>query len=476
MNESTPFFEPVGAVARHEVITCDAGLSVNAVAEIMQGRSISSIIVCRDGQHAGIITDRDLRAMLAKGLDPRTTTAADIMTGPLISISEDRPLYEALYQMSRRRIHRICVTDTAGALVGMVTGTDLQRLQTRSALGLVLDIERAGSLDELRALHDEVQKMAVDLFRQGLHIGELVGTVARLNDLLLVRVLKLVRQGFPTLTRRYAFLVLGSEGRGEQTLATDQDNAIVYADDLSADEVAELERFSHALIQALIDIGIPECTGGIMARNPEWRRSLRDWRLTVHKWYSTPVPDNVVHGTMFFDMRRLYGDPALAQALQQAVIQAVSTSAPFLARSAANIVRFTHPFGWFGRIALDLRDGVHTFDVKKNGLFPITEGVKVLIQQQRLMSGNTHQRIQMLEDAKVLTAKQARNLTASFDVLLHMRLKAQFDAVAAGEAPHNHLNFEALDRIQIGQLKLALETVETFGRFLEQHFQLSAMR
>ncbi len=476
MNESTPFFEPVGSVARREVISCDASQSMREVAGIMQERSISSIIVRQDGVEAGIITDRDLRAMLAQGLDPHHTRAADIMRGPLFTIGEDRPLYEALYHMSRRRTHRMCVTDAKGQLVGMVTGTDMQRLQTRNALGLVLAIERAETVDELRSLHDQVQQTAVDLFRQGLYIGELVGTVARLNDLLLVRLIKLVRKDFPTLTRHCAFLVLGSEGRGEQTLATDQDNALVYADDLGEAEVDELTRFSHALIDALIGIGVPACTGGIMARNPEWRRSLSDWKLTVHKWYSTPVPDNVVHGTMFFDMRRLYGDPALAQQLQQAVIQAVSSSAPFLARSAANIVRFSHPFGWFGRIQTEVKDGVRCFDVKKNGLFPITEGVKVLIQQQGLVGGNTHQRIEMLEKAQVLNSKQARNLVASFDVLLHLRLKAQFDALAQGQRPHNFLNFEGLDRLQIGQLKLALETVQTFGRFLEQHFQLATLR
>lgn len=476
LNDTSPFFEPVGSVARHEVITCDAQATVHQVASIMHERSISSIIVRRDGTEVGIITDRDLRAMLADGRDAQATRACDIMRGPLFTINEDRPLYEALYHMSRRRTHRMCVTDASGKLIGMVTGTDLQRLQTRNALGLVLAIERAESVEELRSLHDQVQKTAVDLFRQGLYIGELVGTVARLNDLLLVRLIKLVRQDYPTLTKDCAFLVLGSEGRGEQTLATDQDNALVYADHLSAAEVDELARFSEALITALIGIGVPECTGGIMARNPEWRRSLSDWKHTVHKWYTTPIPDHVVHGTMFFDMRRLYGDPALAQQVQQAVIDAVSHSAPFLARSAANIVRFCKPFGWFGRIETELKDGVRSFDVKKNGLFPITEGVKVLIQQKGLVGGNTHQRIEMLEGAQVLTPKQARNLVASFDVLLHLRLKAQFDALAAGKKPHNFLSFEGLDRLQIGQLKLALQTVETFGRFLEQHFQLGGMR
>jgi CBS domain-containing protein len=312
MSEENHFFSPVGEVANPNIVSCDATSTVTEVARLMREHGISSVIVSDQGKPHGIISDRDLRnKVVAAGLAPDDLTARDIMTAPFLAISADRPLHEALHQMSRRRIHRLCVLDGKGELAGIVTSTDIMRLQARSALGLILDIEQAASVDALAPLHERVQELVLQQVRQGVPTNSLVRTVAHLNDRILIRLIELVREkDFPNLTTRFAFLVLGSEGRGEQTMATDQDNAIVYADDLSPEEVEELTRFSEAVIAALIGIGVPECPGGIMAKNPIWRRSLSAWQGTLAQWFATAKSENILSGSMFFDQRTVYGDPA----------------------------------------------------------------------------------------------------------------------------------------------------------------------
>jgi CBS domain-containing protein len=267
MPETTILFQPVGSFCSRDVVTCDADESLVAVAAVMRSRNISSVVVKDGGIPTGIVTDRDLRnKVVARGVDPTTLTARDIMNAPLITVDEQEFLFEALYLMSKHAIHRVCVLDAERHLVGIITDSDILKLQARSPQQLIRGIEEAATIEDLRPLHKRVQELVVHLVGAGASTPDLVRMIAHLNDRILIRLITLLRTSrYPDLTERFAFIVLGSEGRREQTLSTDQDNAIVYADDLSAGELARLEAFSAELIDNLIAIGVPPCPGGIMA-------------------------------------------------------------------------------------------------------------------------------------------------------------------------------------------------------------------
>lgn len=478
MTAENVFFTPVGSLARREVVTCVAEEPLVDVAGIMRERGISSVVACRDGEPVGIVTDRDLRnKVVAQGRDPRTLQVCDVMNSPLVTIGEDEYLFEALYLMSRRRIHRLCVVDAAGHLSGILTDSDVLRLQSRSPQQLMLEIEEAGSAEALKALHRKVEELVVHLVGTGIDTRDLVQTVAHLNDRILARLIELVRgERYPDLTDRFAFVVLGSEGRGEQTLVTDQDNAIIYADDLSAAEIDRLREFSIDLIDTLIGIGVPPCPGGIMAKNDIWRRSLRDWQQVLDKWLRTPTPDNIMSGSMFFDLRTLHGDPAFERKLKHYITEQLAANELFLARSAANVVKFRPPLGWFGRVVAE-KKGPHrgTIDVKKAGIFAITEGVKAMALRAGIVDGGTRDRILGLCEAGVLSGQQAENIVAAFDFLVSLRLRAQLLALEQGRTPSNHLPLDHLNRIEKGRLQLALEEVKTFQSFLRNRFHLAQM-
>jgi CBS domain-containing protein len=399
------------------------------------------------------------------------------MSAPLIVVREDDFLFEALYRMSRHGIHRVGVVDAQKRLIGIVTNSDILDLQTRSPQKLLRDIAEARSVDDLRRLHGQIQNLVLHMVASGVATRNLVRMIAHLNDRLQIRLIEILRaQKFPQLTERFAFVVLGSEGRREQTLSTDQDNALIYADDLSAPELAQLEAFSHALIDALVDIGVPPCPGGIMARNEFWRRSLAQWSQVVESWLSTPTPQNILNGSMFFDLRTLYGDPGLEQALKASLTEHLNKDAVFLAHTGANVLRFSPPLGWFGGIKTE-GHGEHRgkLDIKKAGIFAVTEGIKVLAFEAGILSGGTRERLQGLAAAQVLDPEQAQDLEASFDFMVVLRLRCQVRALREGKEPNNYVTLSHLNRMEKGRLKLALQEVQAFQAFLKRHFQLDLL-
>jgi len=479
MNEFNFLFLPVRQFCRQDVVTTGPDEMLVNAALTMRRHSVSSIVVCDGGVPVGIVTDRDLRnKIIAGGLDPKKLMVRDVMNAPLISVDEETFIFEALYQMSKNSIHRVGVVDDRGRLVGIITDSDILRLQSRSPQLLIRRIEEASNLKELQSLHLQVQKLVVHLVGTGVKTSELVRVIAHLNDRLLLRLIALLRESsYPDLPERFAFIVLGSEGRQEQTLTTDQDNAIVYADDLSVDEIARIEAFSRDLIAQLIDMGVPECPGGIMASNAEWRRSLSGWNEMLEQWLGSPTPENILTGSMFFDLRTLYGDASLVRTLKGNIASWLQLEPFFLRYAAANVLRFNPPLGWMGRIKVE-RKGKHRglLDIKKAGIFPITEGVKVLALEAGNVDGGTRERLLALVAAGTLTPVQAEDLESSFNFMVYLRLRGQVTAIQEGREPSNFIDLRQLSRMEHGRLQIALEGVRTFQSFLNMRFDLNLLR
>ncbi|MCK6409604.1 putative nucleotidyltransferase substrate binding domain-containing protein [Thauera sp.] len=479
MAEENEFFRPIREIEQRSVVSCGADELLVDIVGRMREMSISCVVVVEGERPTAILTDRDLRnKVIAAGRDPAGLRVRDVMSAPVITIGEEDVLYEALYRMSRHGIHRLVVVDRKGALAGIVTVTDLLRLQAHSPHQLVVDIEKAASIDALRELHQRIQKLIIHLAGTGIAIREMVKLIANLNDQVVIRLIDLLRaEKYPDLIDDFAFVVMGSEGRGEQTLSTDQDNAIIYDDSVSGDELARLEAFSQDLIAALISIGVPPCPGGIMAKNREWRRSLSGWRQELTRWLSATTPDNVMTGSMFMDLRPLYGRTDLVDALRTHAFHYMANEQGFLVRMAQNMTNFAPPLGWFGRIKVE-KSGPNRgqIDVKKAGIFAITDGVKALAIEAGRLQGSTHDRMEALVEAGVLKPDQAADLRAAFDFLVLMRLQGQVAALRSNTTPSNYISLEHLNAMEQGELRLALEGVAKFQSFIQHHFKLQLLR
>ena len=480
MSDEATFFLPVKDHCRRDLITCNVDDTVYTAANTMRDNGISSLIACTDNNHpTGIMTDRDLRnKVIAGGLDPKTIKVSEVMTTPVLSVAEDDTLFEVLYQMSRNRIHRIGVVDSNNVLVGLINESDIIRLQNRSPQRLLQAIDDATSVADLKKVYQDNEQLVVFLSRNGVRTDELVKMISLLNDQISEKLIGLLKQGrFKSMGKKNAFMVLGSEGRREQTLKTDQDNAMIIADDATPEEITTIADFSQILIAGLIEIGVPECPGGIMAKNDFWRRTLSDWKRTIDNWVGTPSGANILNFSMFSDMRVICGDSDLGEQLKDYVVQVAAENTIFLAKMAQNVCRFPPPLGLFGRIRT-IPNGDHAgkLDLKKGGIFALTEGVKILALSAGMLGGGTHQRLAFLQQQDILSRAQVGDIEASYNLLTFLRLRGQVDSAAAGREITNYILPGALDRVEKGRLKLALEVVKSFQGMLKQHFQLDMLR
>ena len=479
MSDESTFFLPVKDHCHRDLITCQMEDKVYQAAVLMREKSISSLLACDDkGVPVGIMTDRDLRNKVVAGQrDPSKTLVREVMTAPVIAVRETDSLFEVLYQMSRHRIHRVGVVDDNNQLVGLINESDIIRLQNRSPQKLLRSIDETTSIADLKIIHDNMEELVVFLHGNGVRTKDLVRLISLLNDQICLRLIDILRQErFPNLPNGFAYLVLGSEGRREQTLKTDQDNAIIYADDLTSDEIEIIQAFSQELIDALIEIGVPECPGGIMAKNPFWRRSISQWQNAIDSWISVPSGKNILNFSMFSDMRTLWGDAALEQQLREHIVKRCQEEAVFLARMAANVCRFAPPLGFFGRIKTEKGAQAGLVDLKKAGIFAITEGIKTMALGIGILGGSTHEKLQILHKKGILNDKQLGDLEAAFNLLSFFRLRGQVKLAASGRELNNYISPSSLNRVERGRLKIAFEVVQSFQGTLRSHFKVNMLR
>lgn len=475
MRDESFYFLRVGELGRRIVVTCDPEDDILHVADVMREKKVSGVVVCRAGEPVGIITDRDFRTRLREITEASgELSAAQLMSAPVTTIGENERLFEAVYQMGKNRIHRLVVVDAAGQLAGIITDADLIKLQLSTPMYLGRDIEEAQSLDDLREIYSRTRDVVAHALRSGGKTSDVIRLIAHFHDSITQKVIEfLLRDSPDDVPDGFGFLALGSEGRSEQTLKTDQDNAIVYDDDLSDAEVASLATFSERLIAALVQIGVPPCPGGTMANNPQWRKSLSEWSGLVEHWILVPRPEDMVNFGMLCDLRTLYGHLEYERRLKEVMIRAIRQNSLFLALMARNILRFPPPLGLFGRLKVE-RAGPNKgkIDLKKAGIFAITEGVTLLALEAGIVDGGTREKISALREGSALPSRTLDELEGGIDFLSHLRLTHQLAQIKRGNLPDNCVDPAELSYPTLVQLKETLGAIESFQRYLREKFKL----
>jgi len=344
-NEESLFFVKVNSLIKGPAITCDQHITVLEAARLMQEHDITGLIVLCDGIPGGVYSVRNLRNFVADAsARAEDEVVRDYMSSGLITLNHKAYVFEAIFKMAKHNIHRLALLDGEGKLVGILTDTDLLRSRTKTPLYLNQEIELAQSIEELRGLSSRLLETIRFAIKAGADARSLVQLISHFNDSFTLRIIALLEeQEGISLPAGAAYLALGSEGRNEQTLRTDQDSAIVYRDDLPESAQEGIARFSARLVDALEQVGVPRCPGNTMASNPQWRHSLSEWKGIVEEWINTPKPENTVNFGMFQDLRTLHGDPDLEGELRQHIIASVKNCFLFLPHMARHIVRFTPP-------------------------------------------------------------------------------------------------------------------------------------
>jgi CBS domain-containing protein len=477
-NEESFFFLQIGSVCRSPAVTCAPDLSVIAAARLMREHNIAGLVIVKEEKPIGILSVRDLRDLIATaGENLAGQKVCDIMHGGVTTVRNQAYVFEAIFKMAKNNIHHLAVVNEEQNLVGVINAIDLLSQQTRSPLYLTQEMEAAESIEELKAINGRILDMVRSAMSAGADTRSLVHLIAHFNDGFTQRIIILMErlEGI-TLPVRAAYLALGSEGRGEQTLRTDQDSALVFADDISATELDGCRRFADRLVDALEYVGIPRCPGNTMASNPQWQHSLTEWQQLLEQWISVPIGEHMVNFGMFQDFRTIHGDKSLEKTLHDFIHATTQRNMLFFPYVAKNIVRFPAPLGMFGRIKVERRGSNRgKVELKKSGIFAITEGVSLLALENNVDKGTTWDKIEKLGQMGVLSTKVSETISDSFTQLVNFRLQRQLSDLAAGNKPSNAIDPLRLPEKAQKQLREALRGVNQFLRIIRDHYRLDSI-
>ncbi len=448
---------PVGQLSSRPPAWVDPSITVGEAARVMRDAGISSLLVL--GDSPGIVTDRDLRTrVLAEGRGA-DTRVGDVTTRPLRTIAASATLLETLVFMLEHRVHHAPL-EVDGTIAGVITDTDLLRLQLKSPLSLLRNIDRLEIPTGLPRYAHDVAAMVEALHWSGLDAARIGPVVSHLNDALVGRLLRHAEHELGPPPCPYAWIVFGSEGRMEQTLLTDQDNALVHADDNEA-----ARAYFAALAARVVDLldvaAFPPCPGGFMAS--QWCHPLDWWVATFRGWLEKPEPRALMEAMNVFDFRAVHGSLSL-EPLEHLLLTA-GREKLFLAHLARASMGLTPPIGAFRQIKRE--DG--GVDVKKGGLTPIVGLARVWALDAGCTARSTLERVEAAARAGTLSPAGAATLTEAFRFLLELRLREQLRALRAGEPLGHKALLEHLTTLEQGHLKDVFLAIR-------EHQQAAALR
>ena len=429
---------PCSNVAIRAPISVSPDATVREAARVMSDASIGSLLV--EGDPQGIVTVRDLsRRVLAEGLGPETRVG-DVMTRPVKTLAAEASLFEALLFMLENRVHHAPLA-SRGRIVGMLSDTDLLKVQGRNPFH-VLD-----GMDEparLAGYADELAELVASMAAGGLDAVRIGRMVSRLNDALVGRLLRRAETELGPPPCDYAWMVFGSEGRMEQALITDQDNALVYADP-TPEASAYFTALAQRGVDGLLSTSFPPCRGGFMATR--WCRPLSGWVELFRGWIETPEPKALVEASNFFDFRRVCGTLDLDPL--DDVLRRASQEKLFLAHLAKCAVGFEPPLGLFRHI----REEDGGVELKKGGIMPIVSLARLYALEAGSEARPTLERLESAARAGTLSAEGAATLAEAFRFLLALRLRDQLRARQEGRPPDNKARLESLSPLERRHLK-----------------------
>ena len=450
----------------------DGALDLVSVCRQLAARGLTTALVRdeRDGPgRLGIFTTTDLRDALLRDVPPSALAVREVARFDIVQVQADAELFEALWLMVRHRVHRLVVRD-GDEVLGVLGQLDLVSFVANHSHIIGVQIEEATSVDELKAAAARVDEMVRLLHGSGIRIERVTRLVSELNRRLVWRLWSLLAP--PALVEGSCLLVMGSEGRGEQIVKTDQDNALLLRDDLDAaalDVAGVTARFSAALIE----LGWPPCPGDIMVNKPRWCRPMALWRASIRDWIYGADPEAPMHLAIFLDAAAVAGDARLLEELRAHLGQVMAGGDAFLARFAAAADQFHEPGGWFTR--LKTRRDERPLDLKKLGTFPIVHGVRALALEQGLRETGTAERLRALVAADRFDATRADDLVDALHLLMGLRLTHQLRQRAGGGEASNEVRPSELSTLEREPLRDALDIVKDFRGWLRRHFRFDAL-
>jgi CBS domain-containing protein len=423
----------------------------------------SNTLFVRDGERIGIITGMSLSKAAVLRRQSIQTSVRDLANFDIVSVQLDDFVSSALLLMTKCNKRRLAVRDEE-RFVGILEEIDLLGFLAGSAQIVAGRIDRASSKEDLAIASREIEAQTRVLRRQGVKVEVIAEIVSDLNRRLLTRLFEMVAPA--ELRTSSCLIVMGSEGREEQTMRTDQDNGIILA---GAVDGEILDSFRSEFSGALGSFGFPPCPGNVMVRNPAWSKPLSEYLADFRRWIALPGEAAHMNVAIIYDAQAVAGDAHLLNKAKMTLIDLIRGEQGFLAHFARAIDAFDTPIGLFNNLITSEGAG-DALDLKKGGIFPIVHGVRSLAIEHGLLETSTDKRIARLRDLGVLKAEFTHDLSQAFRFLLMLRLDGQL-AASAG-ASGTLVRPAQLSSMERQLLRDVLHVVKEFRNIVRYHFKL----
>lgn len=449
-----------------EPVFIEATASIEETERRMTETDTNSLLV-RDGERVGIVTRTNLSKAAIFSKMPLTAPVGECTSWGLITVGRHEYVFDALIVMTRNNKRRLVVTDE-GKMVGMLEDIDILGLFAGNSQLIPGRIDRAKTIDDLAAAARDIQAQVERLYRQNVKVRDIAAITSDLNRHLFRKLFAMIAP--ESIQTHGCLMVMGSEGRGEQTVRTDQDNGLLLAEPVPAED---LDKFRKDFGDALALFGFPPCPGNVMVSNPIWSQTVDDFCMQLRRWVLQPTEDSPMYLGIFYDAEAVAGNGELLARARSEFLRLMTGEAVALAHFARAIDQFPGPGGGVLSTIMATVGREEPIDMKKSGTFPVVHGIRSLAIEKGIEATSTVERIQRIAETHLFDESFAHELSEAFGYFMQLRMKSQIRAHLAGTTEGESMirpsDLTTLDR---DLLRDALRVVKRFRDIVRNHFKL----
>lgn len=461
-------------------ITCSINTSIKDAASIMTEKHVGSIVIVDNKRPIGIITDKDLRTKIATGKHLINDSVSCIMSSPVIAYPETITVAEAQIAMLKHKITHLCITKDGTnntELTGILSEHDIIVLRENNASALIKEIKRSRSAEQLIDIRQRTEKLLERYLEQDIPIDFISRLVSAINDTITQRIIEFSIAKMDTKPpTKFAWLAIGSQGRQEQLLMTDQDNALVF-ENVDEEKYNSTQSYflklSDYINKDLETVGFELCPAQMMANNPKWCQSVMEWSKQFNSWITTPDQDNLMLCTIFFDYEHIYGDKELVNQLSESLFKSIDSYDIFLNYLGRNALLNPPPLSFFRQFLVE-DDGEHKdhFDIKARAMMPLVDAARLLILSHNIKAiNNTLERYEKLIELEPQNKDTYLFCIEAYKNLLTFRTKQGLKHNDSGR----FIDLESLDKGNRLQLKRSFKAVKEVQELIKVRFKLSQL-
>lgn len=466
------------------VVTCTKDTSIRSAAQQMQQHRIGSIIITKQGNiPIGIVTDTDFTRKVVANNISKTLPISLIMSSPVYTIEPNATISQYIIKMIKHKVKHLVVTEDGTnetPLIGIVSEHDVLLMHGNDPAILVKRLLKARTVKQLQKVRNRGEALIINYLKQEVSIDFITDIMTEINDALIHRAIefgikRLKEEGFEKPDLKFCWLSMGSEGRGEQLLRTDQDNAIVYED--PSEEVAPIAekyflKLGEYAVETLVACGFSLCNGNIMARNPKWNQPMSVWKSYFQRWIAVPEPMSLMHSSIFFDLRGGFGDLELAEELNDFILNQIDpTHSLFLNLLAKNALTNPPPLSFFKNfIVQKTGENKDLFDIKLRSMLPLTDAARLLCLAEGIPNvKNTFRRYERLKTIIPNRAELFAEAEMAYELFIRTRAIHGFRYDNSGR----FIQPMDLNKIERQTLRSAFQTVENVQLYVKHRFGIS---